>query len=66
MIQPFYNLIEQRIIDGRLHLSIQTKRTIDTVDDVPGIMTDNSVYRHMVMDLETGEFIDNYLGPIGL
>lgn len=66
MIQPFCNMIEQRVIDGFLHMTVQTKRTIDTVDDVPGYMTDNSVYRHMVIDLDTGEFVDNYLGPHGL
>lgn len=65
MIQPFYNLVEQRLINGCLQLSIQTKRTHD-VNDIDGVMVDNSLYRHIVIDLETGEFIDNYIGPITL
>ena len=65
MIQPFCHLIEQRVIDGKLHLSIQTRATRD-VDDIDGIMVDNSIYRHLVMDLTTGALVDNYLGPITL
>lgn len=66
MIQPFCHIIEQRVIDGFLHLSIQTKQTIDSVSDTDGIMVDNSVYRHLVIDLTSGDVLDNYPGPIGL
>jgi hypothetical protein len=45
---------------------VQTRRIIDTVDDVPGVMTDNSVYRHLSIDLATGDVLDNYPGPIHL
>ena len=66
MFQPFCNVVEQRVIDDTLHLTIQTRQTIDDVPDKPGFMTDNSVYRHIVMKLTTGELIENYLGPIHL
>lgn len=65
MIQPFCHLLEHRVIDGCLHLSIQTRATHDT-PDIDGVMVDNSIYRHLVMDLDTGELVDNYLGPISL
>lgn len=65
MIQPFCYLLEHRVIDGCLHLSIQTRDTHD-VDDIDGVMVDNSIYRHIVMDLADGRLVDNYLGPIGL
>jgi hypothetical protein len=66
MLQPFSYIVEQRIIDDTLHLAVQTRRIIDTVDDVPGVMTDNSVYRHLSIDLATGDVLDNYPGPIHL
>ena len=66
MIQPFSHIVEQRIVNDHLFLSIQTKTTIDSVSDIDGIMVDNSVYRHLVVDLTSGDVLDNYPGPIGL
>ena len=66
MFQPFCHLLEQRIDGDVLTLLVQTRRTIDTVDDVPGMMTDNSVYRHLAIDLNTGDLLDNYAGPVHL
>lgn len=65
MIQPFCHIVEQRVIGGCLHLSIQTRATHD-VDDADGVMVDNSVYRHIVVDLADGRLVDNYLGPVYL
>lgn len=66
MFQPFCNIVEQRIIGGNLDLLIQTRQTIDTVDDIDGTMVDNSAYRHITINLDTGDVIDNYMGPHGL
>lgn len=66
MFQPFCNIVEQRIIDGNLDLLVQTRQTIDTVDDIDGTMVDNSAYRHITINLDTGDVIDNYMGPHGL
>ena len=64
MIQPFSNIVEQRLIGDDLHLTIQTRATHDT-PDIDGVMVDNSMYRHLIINLADGALVDNYLAPIG-
>lgn len=63
---PFHNSIETKLLaPDHLYLAIQTRRTHD-IDDIDGIAVDDSLYRHIHIDLKTGEFIKNYIGPISL
>ena len=65
MLQPFCNLVESRVIDGALHLTVQLRATVDT-DDIPGVMVDNTLYRQLAIDLDNGDLLHNYTGPIHL
>ena len=66
MIQPFSNIVEQRLIGDDLHLTIQTRLTDPGTSDVDGLMVDNSVYCHLIVNLANGELVENYLAPIGV
>lgn len=63
---PFTHSIETKLLSpDHLYLAIQTRRTFDT-PDTDGVAVDDSLYRHIHVDLNTGEFIENYIGPISL
>jgi hypothetical protein len=63
---PFFHSVETKLLGpDHLYLAIQTRRTHDA-PDTDGVAIDDSLYRHIHVDLQTGELIENYVGPISL
>lgn len=63
---PFAHSIETKLLNpDHLYLAVQTRRTFE-LDDIEGVAVDDTLYRHIHVDLKTGELFETYVGPISL